>query len=127
MTSLSSILETSHKIPNLDYMHLFQVTSAISSSKEELYEAYSRMCFNVLLINKDDHGKNFSFIYDEEEKSYSLSPAYDFTKTAYRYEREMTVLGATNATKKDLIAITKEMSLSMERCLAIIKKMESEQ
>ena len=28
------------------------------------------MCFNVLIGNKDDHGKNFSFLYDEERKTF---------------------------------------------------------
>ena len=33
------------------------------------------MCFNVLIGNRDDHAKNFSFIYDD--KGWRFSPAYD--------------------------------------------------
>lgn len=58
MISLSSLLETTHKIPNLDYSHLFQVIQHISIDQNDMYEAYKRMCFNVLFKNKDDHGKN---------------------------------------------------------------------
>lgn len=32
---------------------------------DDLYEAFRIMCFNVIYENKDDHGKNFTFIYDE--------------------------------------------------------------
>ncbi len=61
MISLSALLETTHRVPNLDYMHLFQVVAEICPQKEELYEAFARMCFNVFYQNKDDHGKNFSY------------------------------------------------------------------
>jgi len=70
MISLSAILETTHRIPNLDYIYLFQVIKCICPNKNDLFEAYRRMCFNVLFGNKDDHGKNFSFLYDEKIKGY---------------------------------------------------------
>ena len=35
------------------------------------------MVFNVLTDNKDDHAKNFSFIY--KEGNWALAPAYDLT------------------------------------------------
>lgn len=61
MISLSSLLETSHRIPNLDYYHLFQVIQNICIDKQELYEAFKRMCFNVFYKNRDDHVKIFHF------------------------------------------------------------------
>ena len=72
MISLSGLLETTHRIPNLDYMHLFQVIQKICYDQSDLIEAYRRMCFNVFIGNKDDHGKNFSFIYDESKKIYQI-------------------------------------------------------
>lgn len=46
---------------------------------------FRRMVFNVLIINQDDHTKNFSYIYDEFNKTYRLAPSYDITpgKTYY--------------------------------------------
>ena len=32
------------------------------------------MCFNVIIGNRDDHAKNFAFIYD---KGWQFAPAYD--------------------------------------------------
>ena len=119
--SLSSLLETSHQIPNLDYMHFFQVTKRICKDHNELYEAYKRMCFNVLYGNKDDHGKNFAYTYDESIKSYRLSPFYDITKTPYKVEHEMTVLGNGKPNEKDLVDIIGEAELNRDRCLEIIR------
>lgn len=123
--SLSSILETTHRISNLDYLHLFQVINKISGDKEDLYEAYRRMCFNVFYGNKDDHGKNHSFVYDEKLKSYKLSPAYDLTKTTYKLEHEITVNGNGNPTEEDLLKIQEQFKLNKERCMEIINKIKS--
>lgn len=122
MISLCALLETSHRVLNLDYYHLFQVIKMICTNKEDLYEAFKIMCFNVLYGNKDDHGKNFSFIYDESLRSYKLSPAYDLTKTENKLEHEMTVNGNGNPSIEDLLAIARDMHLSIERCESIINK-----
>lgn len=122
MISLSSILETSHRIPNLDYVHLFQVVNKICINKDDLYEAYRRMCFNVLYGNKDDHGKNFAFLYNELKGGYELSPMYDITKTIDKLEHEMTVLSKGNPSEDDLLEIAKMFNLSLIKCKEIIKK-----
>ena len=126
MVSLSSLLETTHRIPNLDYMHLFQVIQNICVSKnEDMYEAFRRMVFNVFFGNKDDHGKNFAFIYDENLKGYRLSPAYDLTKVRNKAEHEMTVNGNGNPTEEDMLVVAKQMKLSIAKCREIIKKTKS--
>lgn len=125
MISLASLLETTHKIPNLDYMHLFQVIQMISAKPtEDLYEAFRRMCFNVFYENKDDHGKNFAFLYDEELHGYVLSPAYDLTRVTDKFEHEMTVNGNGNPTKKDLLTVAKEFKLSVTKCKSIMTAIE---
>ena len=35
MISLSSLLETTHKIPNLDYSHLFKVIRIVDDKKDQ--------------------------------------------------------------------------------------------
>jgi serine/threonine-protein kinase HipA len=121
MISLSSILETDFRIPNLDYAHLFQVIQKICADQEDIYEAYKRMCFNVLYGNFDDHGNNFAFLYDESLKGYKLSPFYDITKTTDQIEHQMTVLGQGKPNEKDLIDIAKHYNLSMTKCTNMIK------
>ena len=83
------------------------------------------MCFNVFYKNRDDHGKNFSFLYDEQLKGYKLSPAYDLTSLQNKPEHEMTVNGNGTPTEKDLLEIAKEFQLSIKKCETIIEKIES--
>ena len=124
MISLSSILETTHRIPNLDYMHLFQVIQSICKDKSDMYEAFRRMVFNVFYENKDDHGKNFAFLYDESLGGYKLSPAYDLTKVKSKAEHEMTVNGSGKPTEEDMLSVAKQMKLSLAKCRKIIKKIK---
>jgi len=122
MISLAALLETTHRIPNLDYIHLFQVIKRICVNKNDLYEAYKRMCFNVLYGNKDDHGKNFSFLYDESLGGYKLSPAYDTTRLPLKPEHEMTLNGEGKPTIQNLLEVAAEIKLSMDKCKSIIEE-----
>lgn len=79
MASVSGLLETSHRIPNLDYNQLMKLTYILTNSYEEVKKMYRLMCFNVFAHNRDDHSKNFSYIYDTNDKLWKLSPAYDLT------------------------------------------------
>ncbi len=65
----------------------------------DLKDLFLRMCFNVYAHNLDDHAKNFSFVYDEENKSYRLSPAYDMTYSNTYYLEHMT---SVNSKGKDI-------------------------
>lgn len=122
--SLASLLETTIQYPNLDYNHLFKIVDLIAPADK--IEAFKRMSFNVLTQNKDDHGKNFSFIYNEEIKSYQLSPAYDLTHTPQKLEHEMTVLNNGKPTKQDLLQIAKIQNIPNEKALEIISIIEKE-
>ena len=42
---------------------------------DELKKIFKLMVFNFLIGNKDDHAKNFSFLYKDNE--WSLAPGYD--------------------------------------------------
>ncbi len=125
MVSLSSLLETSHRIPNLDYIHLLQVVQRICVDQNDLYEAFGRMCFNVFYQNKDDHGKNFAFLYDEGSGGYKLSPFYDITQTKEKFEHEMTVNGVGNPTESDILQVAIVMKLSLQKCRKIIEKVKA--
>ncbi|MGL4950645.1 MAG: type II toxin-antitoxin system HipA family toxin [Mycoplasma sp.] len=121
--SLCSILETTHLIPNLDYSYLFQVTKLICDAKE-MYEAFKRMAFNVLIKNKDDHGKNISFIYNNKISKYEISPAYDITSTPNSLEHQMSVNGNGNPTEEDLLNLATKFDLDLNECQKIIEKIK---
>ncbi len=79
MVTVSGLLETSHRIPNLDYHDLMKLTHLVTRDSRQIEEMYRRMCFNVYAHNRDDHSRNFSFLYDESEKRWKLTPVYDLT------------------------------------------------
>ena len=62
MVSVSGLLETSHRIPSLDYDLLLKLTWLLTRSREEVWQMFSLMCFNVFAHNRDDHSNNFSFL-----------------------------------------------------------------
>ncbi len=59
MISVSGLLETSHRIPNLDYNDLMQLTLNLTKSFEDVEKLFRLMCFNVFSHNRDDHSKIF--------------------------------------------------------------------
>lgn len=79
MLSVSAVLETSHRIPNLDYETLMKLTLELTKDFSEVEKLYRLMCFNVFAHNRDDHSKNFTYLYEEKEERWVLSPAYDLT------------------------------------------------
>lgn len=123
--SLAGMLEISHRTPVLDYGHLFDTVSNLNCGKEDLYEVFRRMCFNVYYGNKDDHAKNFAFIYDEKAQKYILSPAYDITRTENKFEHEMTVNGNGNPTDDDILTLAKDFGLSLNKCKAILENIKA--
>lgn len=60
------------------YEQAFQILNRIAGNKQDAIQLYTRMLFNVLAVNHDDHIKNISFLMDRSGK-WSLSPAYDVT------------------------------------------------
>ena len=75
VVSMAGLLRADYRTPSIDYWHVFQVSMALSQDVNELWRVYELMCFNYLIGNKDDHAKNFAFVYDG--RAWRLSPAYD--------------------------------------------------
>ena len=126
MISVSGLLETSHRIPNLDYNDLMQLTLNLTKSFEEVEKLFRLMCFNVFSHNRDDHSKNFSFIYNEEFEKWGLSPAYDLT---YSYsingEHATTVNGnGVNPDLKDILKVAKKIGLDEKKAKNIAIEIE---
>ena len=64
MVSVSGLLETSHRIPNLDYDILMKLTLKLTNDFEEVKKMYRLMCFIIFAHYRDDHSKNFTFKYN---------------------------------------------------------------
>ena len=120
MVSVSGLLETSHRIPNLDYDLLMRLTFMLTKDIEECMKLYRLMCFNVFAHNRDDHSKNFSFIYLDDEKRWGLSPAYDLTySNSLNGEHATTINGnGVNPGINDLLEVAKKAGLDIKAARA---------
>ena len=126
MISVSGLLETSHRIPNLDYKILMKLTLQLTNNFAEIEKLYKLMCFNVFSHNRDDHSKNFSFLYDSKTQEWRLSPAYDLTLShSINGEHATTVNGeGKDPSKDDLLVIAKDIGLSLRKAKKIILEIE---
>lgn len=126
MVSACGLLETSHRIPNLDYNQLMKLTFKITNSMEEVKKMYRLMVFNVLAHNRDDHGKNFSYIYDEMEKRYKLSPAYDLTYSfSVNNEHATTINGkGRDILVGDMLDVAKKSDVDIRFAKNVIKEIQ---
>lgn len=113
MVSVSGLLETSHRLPNLDYNILMKLTLELTKNYQDIEQLYRLMCFNVFAHNRDDHSKNFSFLYDENKKEWHLSPAYDLTySSSFNGEHATTINGeGKNPSLEDILAIAKGIGI----------------
>ncbi|MBU2878236.1 MULTISPECIES: type II toxin-antitoxin system HipA family toxin [Aliiglaciecola] len=64
------------------YAELFDVARSLKLSAKEAEQIFRRMVFNVVAKNHDDHAKNISFMFDQQQQ-WTLAPAYDL---AYSYK-----------------------------------------
>lgn len=77
--TFGNLIQSNFRIPACDYSDLLKVTLLLTHNHAELLRAFRLMIFNVLSYNRDDHVKNFSFIFDDVKAQWALSPAYDLT------------------------------------------------
>jgi serine/threonine-protein kinase HipA len=61
------------------YENLFELLLYLKCPHKDSEELFRRMVFNLVFANHDDHLKNQSFIYNEEQDRWHLAPAYDLT------------------------------------------------
>lgn len=127
MISASGILETSHRLPNLDYNILMKLTLELTKNFDDITQLFRLMCFNVFAHNRDDHAKNFSFIYDEQNSRWKLSPAYDLTySNSFNGEHATTVNGeGKNPSINDILEVAKNIGMKSKVAKDIANEIKS--
>ena len=127
MLTAAALLELDFSQPSLDYHALMKLTKILTrDNKYDMEQMYRRMCFNVFAHNRDDHSKNFSYLYDETKQMWHLSPAYDITySNTYYGEHTTTVDGnGRNPGHKELIAVGEAAGLKRNWCVKCAKEIE---
>ena len=128
MQSLGAMAHISYKEPRLcSYEMAAAYMREMKLPMMDIEQFYSRMVFNCIAVNQDDHVKNISFLMDRNGK-WRLSPAYDIT---YSYDitnkwlsaHQMTVNGKKSNIKLiDLLEVGEKMGLKKKKCTDIISK-----
>lgn len=113
--SAAGMLHADYRIPSLDYIDLLKLCRYITSDMEEVLKLFRQMVFNVVIENKDDHAKNFSFVYTGNR--WKLSPAYDLLPSdGFNGFHTTTVNGNGLPTRDDMLFAGKEVDLNRSTC-----------
>ena len=127
MLTAAALLELDFEQPSLDYHSLMKLTKIITNdNKEDIENMYRRMCFNVFAHNRDDHSKNFTFLYDDINDSWRLSPAYDltFSNTYYGEHTTMVDGNGRNPGMKELVNVGVQAGMNRDICLGVAEKIK---
>ncbi|MBC8346886.1 MAG: type II toxin-antitoxin system HipA family toxin [Candidatus Marinimicrobia bacterium] len=112
--SASGLLYADHRFPSLDYVDLIKAAFVLTKNIEEAYKLFRLMAFNILTGNKDDHAKNFSFIFKKGQ--WLVSPAYDLVPSdGYNGNHSTTILGKGRAAKNDILEVAKLCNLNQKK------------
>jgi serine/threonine-protein kinase HipA len=118
--SAAGLLNANYNIPALDYSDLLKITISITRDIDEVYQLFRLMIFNIVISNRDDHAKNFSFLY--LNKGWKLSPAYDLLPSSgFNGWHTSTINGKGEATMKDILQIAQELGLNKKQTVEIIE------
>ena len=122
--TFSGLLEADFRAPSCDYgtyMKLIQMLTR--DNREDKEQMYRVMCFNILTHNRDDHTKNFSFLYTNE-KGWRLAPAYDLTYSdTYWGEHTTSVCGkGKDISDEDMIKTGVNGGLSKAFCKEVLNE-----
>ena len=121
MLTAAALLELDFEQPSLDYHSLMKLTKILTrNNQEDMQNMFRRMCFNVFAHNRDDHSKNFSFLYDEEKDCWRLSPAYDLTYSTTYYGEHTTTVDGEGASPgiREILAVGTVAGLGKRYCEA---------
>jgi len=125
MISASGLLDASHRFPTLDYNNLMAATLELTRDFREVEKMFRLMSFNVFSHNRDDHSKNFSFLYDGGR--WQVSPAYDLVYADGMGGEHATAIDGEgrNPAEEHIMAVAKKAGLDQRRAKEIMGEVET--
>ena len=122
VVSIAGLIGADYRLPSIDYYHIFQICTALTHNIAELWKVYRLMVFNFLISNKDDHAKNFAFIYRDGE--WHLAPAYDLLPSDGTNGFHTTSINdSIRPTKNDIIDLAVKNGLNKKEAELIFERM----
>lgn len=117
--SAAGLLNADYRIPSLDYSLLMKLTLHLTRDMQQVTQMFRLMVFNIIISNRDDHAKNFSFQYIDG--NWYLSPAYDLLPSSgFNGYHTTTINGQGEPTLKDVLSVAAETGLSANHAKEII-------
>jgi serine/threonine-protein kinase HipA len=118
MLSAAGLLNADYRIPCLDYQSLLTACFKLTGNIEEVYKLYRIMVFNVLIKNRDDHARNFSFLL--KDGKWKLSPAYDLLPgNGFNGFHTTTIAGQGDPNYEDIQKVAQSLGLNKNRAKEI--------
>ncbi|MDD4603325.1 MAG: type II toxin-antitoxin system HipA family toxin [Bacteroidales bacterium] len=102
------------------YEQVFQTMRQLRLPYSDAEQLYTRMVFNVIGRNMDDHAKNISFLMDPGG-TWRLAPAYDLLyafnpASKWLARHQMTINGKReDITRDDLLSVGKQMNIKKDK------------
>lgn len=114
VVSMAGLLGADYRTPCMDYAHIFKVCGRLTRNISDLWKVYRLMVFNFLIGNKDDHAKNFAFLYQNGE--WHFAPAFDVLPSDGMNGYHTTTINDTlQPTKADLLALAVSAGLDVHK------------
>lgn len=122
VVSMAGLIGADYRLPSIDYSHIFQVCAMLTHSVAELWKVYRLMVFNYLIDNKDDHAKNFAFIYRGGD--WHFAPAYDLLPSdGINGFRTTSINDKIQPTQEDLFAVAVNAGLNKKEVINVFNEM----
>ena len=120
--SAAGLLNANYRIPSLDYSILLKLTLNLTKDMEQVVEMFRLMVFNILISNRDDHAKNFSFQWINGV--WKLSPAYDLLPSSgFNGYHTTTINGKGEPVFADVITLATEIGMSRQYATQVIEEL----
>lgn len=120
--SAAGLLHADFRIPSLDYSTLLKLCLHLTRNMEEVKALFRQMVFNVLISNRDDHAKNFSFQYVDQH--WKLSPAYDLLPSSgFNGYHTTTVNNQGNPGLQDVLQVGIDAGINKKQALQIVDEL----
>ena len=123
--SMAGLVCADYRSPSIDYLHIFQACKQLTHSMNEMWKVYRLMVFNYLIGNKDDHAKNFAFIF--RNGCWHFAPAYDILPSdGFNGYHTTSFNDIIEPIDNDLIDLAVKVGLNKKQAVEILDYMREE-
>lgn len=124
VVSIAGLIGADYRMPSIDYIHIFQVCATLTHSVAEMWKIYRLMVFNYLIDNKDDHAKNFAFIYRDGD--WHFAPAYDLLPSdGINGFHTTSINDSIEPSKEDILAVAVKVGLNKKEAIEVFDRIKS--